>query len=136
MTIRNFILFLIVVFLAGCISIPDPKTGEGYWRLGLEEIPAEQLHEFTATIINGLSIDEVEAICGKNKLGCYEPGNDIIYLYWGAGKITFYHEQGHAIGLTEHNSCFDKGYAVWVDDDDDPETACPNWVAENKARND
>ncbi len=128
------ILSIAFVLLVGCaINEPDWETGEGAWRLGLKEVPVEQLHESTAAIVNGLSIDEVEAICGENKLGCYDPFNDVIYLYWGAGKITLYHEKAHSIGMTEHNTCYDKGYVTWGND---PETACPDWAAENKADND
>ncbi len=112
----KYLLPLLIFILAGCVTEPNWKTGEGAWRLGLKEIPAEQLHESTATIISGLSIDKVEAVCGEGRLGCYDPFNDTIYLYWGAGKITLYHEIGHSMGMTEHNACYGKGYAKWGKD--------------------
>lgn len=125
----KYLTLLFTVMLAGCITEPNWKTADNCWRLGSQEIPVEYLHEPATIIVSGLSMDEIVEICGDYDWGCYV--GDTIYLYWGAGKRDLYHGKCHSMGLTEHNSCI--GYAVWGDDE---ASACPDWVAENKAKND
>lgn len=116
----KFILPLIsIIFLVGCVTAPDLKTGEGCERFDVAG-ELKNAHQ-PAKVFTGLSMDELLAVCtpDSRKLiwGCYKPIEHQIYIYWGGGKQTLYEEQCHSIGFTQ---------------DIEP----PDWVIENKKRND
>ena len=110
-----------IVLPAGCLTTPNPDTGEGYWRYGIAEDNTGRLTGYgnvqDIPVIR-LSDKEFLIICKSRHLSwaCYSPSDDVIYLasYHG-GKFEIIHEQGHAVLGVKHNECNGRGYAPFGD---------------------
>lgn len=147
---KTLITILLALFLSGCVTAPnfDAAEGEelGCWPFGVLEngntgkmtnvdprtIRVEKYDYFDLLVM----CDQVDyrtlaamRMDGNTMLlrGCFMPrkvdgkaGEDMIYLYWLAGKKELYEEQCHAALGPKHNNCYPH-FGIGKD-----ESAC-NW---------
>ena len=106
----KYFTFILILFIASCVTPPNLTTGEGCWRYGVVE---GEVISLPSTDITRLSMDDIVIACGEAAWGCYHPIGHRIDLYWGAGKMDLYEELCHSIGFKEHNNC--TGYGIGKD---------------------
>ena len=67
MAVRHFT-YILILFLASCVSPPNLTTGEGCWRYSVVEGEIARTPSIDITYLN---MDDIVEVCDQVAWGCY-----------------------------------------------------------------